>query len=107
VSDSDEIEREVAFAALGGWEKTFEEALERYCQHCRSLPLMALERRPHVLLDFNLWVDPVGAASGIPLGPPSPRLTTAAAARYLATLMERGSADPYAILGALARECEK
>jgi len=103
VSDSDEIEREVAFGALGGWEATFTEALERYCRHCRGLAPRELQRRPRVLLDFNVWVDPQDAARGSPLG----GLTVEGAARYLATRIERGSVDPYAILGTLARECEK
>jgi hypothetical protein len=103
VSDSDEIEREVAVAALGGWEKTLEAALERYCRHCRSLPKWELQRRPKVLIDFNLWVDPKEAARGNPLG----GLSLEGAVRVLTERVQRGSADPYAILGALARECEK
>lgn len=102
MSDSDEIEREVAFAALGGWEKTFAAALERYCQYCRSLPPRELARRPSILLDFNLWSSPQAAATGNPLG-----VNTEAAARLLADRVQRGNSDPYAILGTLARECEK
>jgi len=103
VSASDEVEREVAFGALGGWEKTFEAALERYCRHCRGLPPRELQRRPNVLIDFNLWVDPKEAARGTPLG----GLSLEGAVRVLTERVQRGSADPYAILGALARECEK
>ena len=102
MSDSDEIEREVAFGALGGWVQTFTEALERYCRHCRGLPPRELQRRPQVLLDFNLWSDPRLAARGRPLG-----FEVEGAARVLADRVQRGSADPYAILGTLARECEK
>lgn len=103
MSDSDEIEREVAFGALGGWVATFTEALERYCKHCRSLPPRELARRPSVLLDFNLWSSPQAAAQGLPLG----GVNTEAAARLLADRVQRGNSDPYAILGTLDRECEK
>lgn len=99
--ESYDVEREVAFAALGGWEKTFAEALERYCAFCRGLAPQELQRRPEVLLDFNVWANPRDAVRGSPLG----GLTVAGAARYLARRMERHSIDPYAILGTLAREC--
>ena len=103
MADSDDVEREVAFAALGGWEKTFTAALERYCEHCRRIPASELRRLPRVLLDFDLWADPKDAVRGTPLG----ALTLEAAARLLSERVQRGNSDPYAILGTLARECEK
>ena len=103
MSDSEEIEREVAFGALGGWKKTFEAALKRYCEHCRRLPLRELQRRPRVLIDFNLWVDPKEAATGKPMG----GLSFDGAVSVMTERVQRGIADPYAILGTLARECDK
>lgn len=98
-----DVEREVAFAALGGWQATFRDALERYCKHCSSLPQRELARRPSVLLDFDLWSQPGAAARGMPLS----GANIERAAEILAQRVQRGQSDPYAILGTIARECEK
>ena len=112
MSDSDEIEREVAFGALGGWRETFTEALERYCKHCRGLAPRELQRRPNVLLDFNLWADPQEAAQGRPLRVGAVMgdggsMDLERAATLLADRADRGLLDAYAVLGTIRRECEK
>lgn len=97
-----DVESEVALAALGGWEAALVRALQAYCDHCLSLPPRDRARRPRVLLDFDVWADPTWAAYGKPLvGAPS----VERAAEYLAERIMSGRLDPYAILGALAREC--
>ncbi len=102
VPDGFDVENEVAFAALGGWEEALRRALQEYCDHCRGLPRRELERRSRVLLDFDVWADPVWAAHGKPLvGAPD----VENGARYMAERIKAGRLDPYAILGALAREC--
>jgi len=95
--------QETTHAALGGWEDAFREALERYCDHCRSLSPRELQRRPRVLLDFDCWADPQNAARGHPIA----GWSVDTAARALSDMVKRRAADPYALLGAIARECEK
>jgi len=104
MSDVPDVENEVAFAALGGWEASLVRALQAYCDYCRRLPPRELARRPRWLLDFDLWIDPQEAARGTPL---FRTLSAEHAAQYLADRIKTGRADPYAILGSLARECAR
>jgi len=102
--DSFDVEREVAFAALGGWEQSLTGALQAYCDYCRQLDSRERQKRPAVLLDFDVWADPRGAAYGHPiLGSGSVEM----AAVYLANRIRSLRSDPYAIIGVLARECRK
>ncbi len=92
----EELERVVD--ALAGWEDRLRLALQAYCDYCRKLPRRELERRSLMLLDFDVWAHPVWAAQGKPL---------VEAAPVLAERIKAGQLDPYAILGALTRECEQ
>jgi hypothetical protein len=103
VSTSEEVENEVAFAALGGWEKSLTDALQAYCDYCERLPPRECQRRPSVLIDFNVWVHPNGAAHGVPLG----GMSVEDASKMLANRIRSARSDPYAIIGALKRECGK
>lgn len=110
--DKYDVENEVAFAALGGWAAALSRALQAYCDHCRRLPPRELARRSRVLIDFDVWVDPQGAANGAPLAGSyalrhAPEGLVEHQAAYLAERIKTGQSDPYAILGALARECER
>jgi hypothetical protein len=102
--ESFDLDSEVAFAALGGWEQSLRDALQAYCDHCRRLDARELQRRPSMLLDFNIWADPRGAAHGRPIQGFG---SVEAAAAWLASQLRGARSDPYAIIGALARECER